>query len=81
MMGKSIPIELNLSTTVEVDASLVAEGLELSVTDFRQLMVDGKVSVLCERGTGEDSGRYRATFYYAGNRVRLVLDADGTRVG
>ncbi len=80
-MGKSIPLELNPSTTVEVDAELVAPGLGLDVADFRQLMSDGKVSVLCERGIGEDSGMYRATFYHDGNRVRLVVDAEGNRVG
>lgn len=80
MMGKSIPIELNPSTTLEVDASLVAKGLALAVADFRQLMAAGKVSVLCERGVGEDCGLYRATFYHGGNRVRLVLDANGNCV-
>ncbi len=76
-MGKSIPLELNPATTVEVDAAVVAQGLDLAVADFRQLMADGKVSVLCERGVGEDHGLYRATFYHDGNRVRLVVDADG----
>jgi hypothetical protein len=36
-----------------------------------------KITVLCERGTGEDRGLYRASFYHDGKRVRLVVDADG----
>lgn len=62
---------------LEVDGALVAARLGLAGEAFRQLMADGKVSVLCERGIGEDSGRYRATFYYAGRRARLLLDETG----
>ncbi len=65
---------------VEVDGALVARGLGLEVEAFRRLMEQRKVTVLCERGTGEDEGRYRATFYYAGKRLRLVVDGDGTPV-
>jgi hypothetical protein len=36
--------------------------------------------VLCERGTGEDAGLYRASFYHEGKRVRLVVDGDGNPV-
>ncbi|MEO6076426.1 MAG: DUF6522 family protein [Dokdonella sp.] len=76
-MGDSIPIELNPSTSVEVDAAVVAKGLGLEVRHFRELMQQGKVSVLCERGVGEDKGHYRASFYHLGKRVRLVVDGDG----
>jgi hypothetical protein len=44
-------------------------------------MEDRQVTLLCERGTGEDAGLYRASFYYAGKRVRLVVDADGVPCG
>lgn len=80
-MGKSIPIDLNPSTTVEIDAAIVADGLGLTPADFRQLMEDRKVSVLCERGIGEDTGLYRASFYHEGKRVRLVVDETGRPVG
>ena len=36
-----------------------------------------QVTVLCERGTGDDAGRWRASFYHEGRRVRLVVDAEG----
>lgn len=80
-MGKSIPIDLNPSTTVEIDAAIVADGLGLAPADFRQLMENRKVSVLFERGIGEDAGLYRASFYHEGKRVRLVVDETGSPVG
>lgn len=79
-MSKSIPITLSSSMNVEIDAMIVAEGLDLAVPRFRELMQQGKVAVLCERGTGEDQGLYRASFYHAGKRVRLVVDSDGNPV-
>ncbi len=62
---------------IEIDAALVARALELPVEEFRQLMTDRKISVLCERGTGEDAGHYRASFYYGARRARLVVDGKG----
>ncbi len=76
-MGKSIPLQLVPSRVVEIDGAQVARDLDLPLEDFRQLMQDGKVAVLCERGTGEDAGLYRASFYYKGKRARLVVDAEG----
>lgn len=76
-MSKSIPIQLSPSTNVEIDATIVAGELGLPIARFRQLMEQGKISVLCERGTDEDEGLYRASFYYDGKRARLVVDGDG----
>lgn len=63
--------------SVEVDGALVARHLGLDVATFRQLMDQRRIAVLCERGTGEDAGRYRATFYHGERRVRIVVDASG----
>ena len=79
-MNKSIPITLNPSTIVEIDATIVAKELGLAVVDFRQLMEQGKVTVLCERGVGADVGLYRAS-YHNGKSVRLVVDSEGKPVG
>lgn len=79
-MPRSIPLALNPTRAVEIDGALVARGLGLEVEAFRKLMDDRKVTVLCERGTGEDEGLYRATFYYADKRVRLVVDGNGMPV-
>ncbi len=73
-------IDMNVNPEVEIDAALVADGLDLDVEEFRRLMEQRRISVLCERGTGEDAGLYRASFYYGERRVRLVVDASGNPV-
>jgi hypothetical protein len=80
-VGDAIPLELADRPDIEVDGALVARELGLEVEEFRGLMARGKVSVLCERGTGEDAGLYRASFYHQGRRLRLVVDAEGRLVG
>lgn len=62
---------------IDIEGALVAEKLGLDVAEFRQLMADGKISVLCERGTGEDVGRYRASFYFGDLRARFIVDETG----
>lgn len=79
-MGEPIPLQLSAAPGIEVDGALVARGLGLEVDAFRELMARGRIRVLCERGTGEDAGLYRATFYHDGRRARLVVDAQGTPV-
>jgi len=82
-MGQPIPLELADragAADLEGDGALVASGLGLDVEEFRALMAARKVSVLCERGTGEDAGLYRASFYHQGRRVRLVVDGQGRTV-
>lgn len=65
---------------IEIDARIIARGLGLEVAHFRQLMDQRKISVLCERGTGDDAGLYRATFYHRDRRLRLMVDAAGQPV-
>lgn len=60
-----------------MDGAAVARALNLDVAAFRQLMDAGKITVLCERGTGEDEGTWRVSFYHDGRRARFVLDAQG----
>lgn len=79
---KTIPLQLTQEGSgplagVEIDGALVAHGLGLATDAFRQLMEDRKVSVLCERGVGEDAGRYRATFYFQDRRFRAVIESSG----
>lgn len=63
--------------SIEIDAALVAPALGLELDQFRTLMERRQITVLCERGTGEDAGNYRASFYYGERRVRLVVDRYG----
>lgn len=79
-MRAPIPVELAGQPSIEVDGASVAEGLGLDPRDFRRLMDQRRISVLCERGTGEHAGLYRASFYHAGRRLRLVVDGDGRPV-
>lgn len=66
---------------MEVDGALVAQQLGLSAAEFRSLMRNKRIAVLCERGTDEDSGLYRATFYFGERRARLIVDAHGRPAG
>jgi len=84
MPPSSIPLHLlddPRGAAIEVDGARVANGLDLDVAVFRRLMADRQVTVLCERGTGEDAGRWRASFYHGERRVRLVVDAEGNVLG
>ncbi|MBD9368520.1 DUF6522 family protein [Xanthomonas sp. XNM01] len=63
--------------SIEIDGAIVARALDLDVEQFRRWMDHGKIAVLCERGTGEDQGRYRASFYHGRRRARFVIEPDG----
>jgi len=78
VLGDAIPLQLQPPAPgIEIDAALIAAGLGLPLVEFRQLMEQRRITVLCERGTGEDSGTYRATFYLDDRRVRVVVDGEG----
>ena len=62
---------------VEVDASLIAEGLLLAPSLVLPLLRDGLIASGFERGMGEDSGRYRLTFVHDRRRLQLVVDEAG----
>ena len=65
---------------VEVDASLIALGLGLEPEKVPAMVADRRIATLCERGTGEDAGLFRFTFYFGKQRFRLVTDASGQPV-
>jgi hypothetical protein len=62
---------------VLIDASVIAKGLKLEPDAIQMLMQQGRLTSLCERGTGEDEGRYRLTFFSENRRFSLVVDAAG----
>ncbi len=65
---------------VEVDAALVAQGLGLDPGQVPAMVADRRIATLCERGTGEDAGTFRFTFYFGKQRFRVVTDASGQPV-
>jgi hypothetical protein len=65
---------------IQVDATIVAEGLGIEPSLVQERMRDGKITSLCERGIDEDNGRYRLTFFSENRRFRLVVDEKGNVV-
>lgn len=63
---------------IEIEASVIAEGLDLSLDELRRQMRTGRITSLSERGTGDDEGRHRLTFFSVHRRFRVVVDARGT---
>lgn len=70
------PIEFQ-NGAVQIDASLIAEGLGIALPLLRKQMRAGEITSLSERGIGADSGRHRLTFFSAHRRFRVVVDDRG----
>ena len=62
---------------IEVDAAALAEALGLDPEIMRERMRKGEITSRCERGIGEDEGRWRLTFFSDNRRLRLLVDEDG----
>ena len=58
----TVPVEFE-NGTVEIDASVIAEGLGMALPLLRKQMQAGKITSRSERGVDADSGRYRLTFF------------------
>jgi len=65
---------------IQVDATIVAEGLGIDPLLVQERMREGRITSLCERGIDEDHGRYRLTFFSENRRFRLVVDESGNVV-
>lgn len=63
--------------TLELDAAQIGAALGVAPSQVQVLIDEGTISVLCERGTGEDLGLSRITFYYRRQRLRLLVDHTG----
>ncbi|MET0868108.1 MAG: DUF6522 family protein [Pseudorhodoplanes sp.] len=70
------PIEFE-DGDVQIDASIVAEGLGLTPLLLREEMRAGRITSLAERGVDADLGRHRLTFFSKHRRFRVVVDAAG----
>ena len=71
------PIEFE-NGAVQIDASIVAEGLGLALPLLQQGMRAGTITSLAERGVDADNGRHRLTFFSEHRRFRVVVDQTGT---
>lgn len=63
---------------VQIDASIVADGLGIALPHLREQMRLGKITSLFEQGIDDDKGRHRLTFYSEGRRFRVVVDGSGS---
>ena len=62
---------------IEIDAAIVADGLGVVASHVPVLIRNGEITSICERGTGQDTGRHRLTFFYRGKRLRVIIDDEG----
>jgi hypothetical protein len=63
---------------VQIDASIVAEGLGIALPRLKEGMRTGSITSLRERGVDADQGRHRLTFFSEHRRFRVVVDESGT---
>lgn len=62
---------------ITVDAEVIADELGLEPSAVPLHMHEGEITSICERGTGQDDGLHRLTFFYFNRRLRLVIGPDG----
>lgn len=60
-----------------VDAATIAEGLDLPEHAIARAMSTGAITTRTERGEGPDEGRFRLSFFYRRQVLRLTVDSDG----
>jgi hypothetical protein len=70
------PIEFE-NGEVQIDASIVAAGLGVTIPLLQEGMRAGRITSLAERGVDADMGRHRLTFFSEHRRFRVVVDASG----
>jgi len=63
---------------ITVDARDLGPLLGLEPSEVPEKMRSGEITSMHEMGSGADAGRFRVTFWHAGQRVRLTCDSDGT---
>ena len=56
---------------------MIGGGLGIGPSQVQAQLREGKISILCERGIGEDQGRYRVTFYRGKRRFRILIAESG----
>ena len=57
-----------------VDAEIIAEALGIAASEVQSLMRSNVITSRCEKGVGEDEGRWRLTFFHSNRAFRLTVD-------
>jgi hypothetical protein len=70
------PVEFH-DGDLQIDASVIAEGLGIALPVLKQQMQAGEITSLSERGLDSDLGRHRLTFFSKHRRFRVVVDDSG----
>jgi hypothetical protein len=65
---------------VQIDASIVADGLGIALPLLREGMRAGKITSLSEQGIDADKGRHRLTFFSENRRFQIVVDESGSSI-
>lgn len=63
---------------IQIDATIVSDGLGIALPLLRESMRDGKITSLSEEGIDADKGRYRLTFFSEHRRFRVIVDESGS---
>ena len=61
----------------QVEASVIAAGLDIETDRVVVLLRSGEITSKSEQGIGEDAGFHRLTFYYGNRRFRVIIDETG----
>lgn len=67
----------NVRTDFVIEARLLAGAFDLSESDVRTRMREGRITSRCETGVDEDAGRLRLTFYHWDRACRFIVDEAG----
>jgi hypothetical protein len=60
-----------------IDAGLLGRLLDLPARRVQELLRQGVITSVCERGEGIDDGRYRLRFFHGSRHVQLDVEANG----
>ncbi len=66
---------------VEVDASVIAAGLQITPALVQSQLREGRITSRLERGADTDEGTYRLTFTFGRLQLQLVVDEAGRILG
>lgn len=65
---------------VEVDAAVIAKGFKLNPDQVLDQLRSRAITSRYERGTGEDEGRNRLTFFSRSRRLQIIVDDKGALI-